>query len=315
MKAAMIDALPCVSVITATYNRSNVLRYTIASLLRSTFTDWELLVIGDDCTDDTEEVVASFQDRRIHFTNLRRNHGEQSGPNNEGLRQARGRYLAFLNHDDLWMPNHLENAMRGIEQTGADLVYALAIAISHDGRPKLIGSTHSGCYEPQVRIPASQWLFRRQLVEEIGLWRSAHEIYAVPSQEWLFRAWQAKKKLCMLPQVTVIEIPSGGRQQAYLHREHLENQHYYEQMVNNPAFLEQMLTRIAAESSAQLTNLSLLPRIKQLMRSLILRTGLLLNLSPDGIHHLIRLRGKGGFIRHLRKNRGLPELGREGTNE
>jgi glycosyltransferase involved in cell wall biosynthesis len=301
-------------VITATYNRGNVLRYTIASLLRSTFTDWELLVIGDACTDDTEELVASFRDHRIHFTNLRLNHGEQSGPNNEGLRQAQGRYLAFLNHDDLWMPNHLETTVQGIEQTDADLVYSLAIAISHDGKPRLIGGTHSGYYEPQIHVPASQWLFRRQLVEEIGPWRSAHEIYAVPSQEWIFRAWRAKKKLCMLAQVTVIEIPSGGRQQVYLRREHLENQYYYEQMVENPAFLEQMLTRIATDSSAQLTDLAILPSARQIVRSLILRTGLVFNLSPAGVHHLIRFRGKGGFINHLRKKRGLPELGRGGQH-
>jgi GT2 family glycosyltransferase len=84
---------PLISIIMATYNRSNILAYTIQSVLWSTYKDWELLVVGDSCTDDTEEVVASFEDPRVSFINLERNFGEQSGPNNEGFRRARGRYI------------------------------------------------------------------------------------------------------------------------------------------------------------------------------------------------------------------------------
>ena len=86
--------LPLVSIILATYNRSPVLAHAIESVRRSTLTDWELIVVGDGCTDDTAAVVASFDDPRVTFINLPRNVGEQSGPNNEGLRLARGRYIA-----------------------------------------------------------------------------------------------------------------------------------------------------------------------------------------------------------------------------
>ena len=67
--------------------------------MRQTYSDWELLVVGDSCTDDTEEVVAQFGDARIHYRNLQENCGDQSGPNNAALRMATGRYLAYLNHD------------------------------------------------------------------------------------------------------------------------------------------------------------------------------------------------------------------------
>ena len=69
--------VPRVSIITSTFNRSNVLRLAIASVRRSTFEDWELLVVGDHCTDDTEAVVSAFGDSRIRFFNLPQNHGEQ----------------------------------------------------------------------------------------------------------------------------------------------------------------------------------------------------------------------------------------------
>ena len=83
MSARPSDA-PLVSIITATYNRSNVLAYTLRSALRSTVADWEHLVIGDACTDDTALVVAGLGDARVRFHNLAENFGEQSGPNNAG---------------------------------------------------------------------------------------------------------------------------------------------------------------------------------------------------------------------------------------
>jgi glycosyltransferase involved in cell wall biosynthesis len=82
---------PVVSVIMATYNRSNVLCYAIESVLWQTFKEWELWIVGDACTDDTATVVASFKDKRIHFVNLPVNTGEQSGPNNEGVKRSTGR--------------------------------------------------------------------------------------------------------------------------------------------------------------------------------------------------------------------------------
>ena len=54
---------PAVTVVVATYNRSRVLRHAVASVVASTFRDWELLVVGDACTDDSGEVVRSFADR------------------------------------------------------------------------------------------------------------------------------------------------------------------------------------------------------------------------------------------------------------
>ena len=95
--AAVLDR-PRVTVIIATFNWSEVLPYSIASVQRQTFRDWELLVIGDGCTDDSANVVGAIaaQDQRIRWINLPRNTGHQSGPNNQGLRQGRGDIVAYL---------------------------------------------------------------------------------------------------------------------------------------------------------------------------------------------------------------------------
>jgi len=181
---------PIISVITATYNRSNILRYTIQSVLASTFSDWELLVVGDACTDDTENVVASFDDPRFRFSNLNENCGDQSGPNNAPLEMARGDYIAYLNHDDLYFPDHLIGSLDAIRSSDADLVFASAAAI----RPVASGTWHpdewevlvtapssDSAYEPFVFSPASTWLLQRGIIDDIGPWCSWSETYWMPS--------------------------------------------------------------------------------------------------------------------------------------
>ena len=101
-------SVPLVTVITAAYNSQRTLRVALASLRNQTFTDWEAWIVGDACTDDSEGVVRSFADDRLHWVNLQSNHGSQWFPNNEGLRRAQGKYVAFLGHDDIWLPDSFE---------------------------------------------------------------------------------------------------------------------------------------------------------------------------------------------------------------
>src|SRR6185503_4943680 len=117
---------PAVSVIVATYQRSQVLKLALSSLLDQDFTDYEVWVVGDGCTDDSAEVTASFGDARVNWVNLPKNMGNQTFANNEGIARARGRFIAFLGHDDLWMPWHLSRLVAFSEQSGAEVVHPLA---------------------------------------------------------------------------------------------------------------------------------------------------------------------------------------------
>src|ERR1019366_8758170 len=105
-------------------NWSSVLPYSIGSVLRQRFTDFELLVIGDGCTDDSQQVVTAIADPRRRWINLPVNHGHQSAANKEGLRQARGSIIASLGHDDLWLPHHLEVMVSAIDG-GADAAHSI----------------------------------------------------------------------------------------------------------------------------------------------------------------------------------------------
>lgn len=301
----MSDTHPAVSVIIATYNRSNALAYAIRSVLWSTFTDWELLVVGDACTDDTEEVVESFKDGRIRFVNLEENTGEQSGPNNEGFRLARGSYVAYLNHDDLWLPDHLEAAVGGIEESGADMVFTLLCAVGPAGERELMCLAPEGRYEPQVDVPPSCWLTKREFLEEMGPWRSHRRSYNVPSQELLFRAWKARKEIRLVPRMTVLHIPSSRRKDAYAQREVEENRRYFERMSREVDFREKVLAECLLRGSARSGGSEVLGRLRRAVRSLYLRLLIAAGVHPLSVTCFLASPRKGGLIERRRRLHGL----------
>jgi glycosyltransferase involved in cell wall biosynthesis len=311
---------PTVSIVTATYNRSNILRYTIESVLRQTYTDWELLVVGDACTDDTEAVVAQFGDTRIHYTNLEENCGDQSGPNNVAIQMARGQYIAFLNHDDLYFQDHIETSLDEIRTTEADLIFSTA-AIVQPSRPesrerddwdvRITAATPAGAYEPYVFSPASTWLMRRDLADQIGPWCTASETWWMPSQEFLFRAWQSGEKLRAIKKVTVLALHSGRRPGAYKRRDFEENAYFGARMASDQRLREILLSCAAAtmarEQRLKEVTFSPMEFLLRCIWQVCYRPLLWLRLNPMEVRALLLFRKKGGYISHLRRLRGLED--------
>ncbi len=97
--------MPLVSIITATYNRPALLCEAIDSLLAQSFNDWEMVVLDDGSEPNVELVVATFSDHRLRYYYL--DHGGLPAARNRGLELARGRYIGFLDDDDLYHPDKL----------------------------------------------------------------------------------------------------------------------------------------------------------------------------------------------------------------
>ncbi len=170
------DGSPTVTVITATYNCSATLKLTLQSLLKQTFTDFEAWVIGDACTDDSEQIVRGFQDARLHWKNLPHNHGSQTFPNNEGLRLARGKYIAYLGHDDLWFPGHLAGLVQHIEATQADFVHSVCICFGPEGVRLCFGTPHPKTTYARHFVPPTCWLHKSTVTTTIGEWPKKSKI-------------------------------------------------------------------------------------------------------------------------------------------
>ncbi len=107
--------MPLVSIIMPTYNRAGYILETIQSIISQSYAQWELLVIDDGSTDNTEELVQSVQDARIQYYKFPRT-GITGKLKNFGIREARGELLAFMDSDDLWPVDKLEKQVNALLQ-------------------------------------------------------------------------------------------------------------------------------------------------------------------------------------------------------
>jgi teichuronic acid biosynthesis glycosyltransferase TuaG len=116
----MSNAAPLVSIITPLYNSEEFIEETLDSVQAQTYTNWEMLLIDDCSTDRSVEIARARQqqDPRFKVSQLEKNSG--SGPaRNEAIRQAEGKYLAFLDSDDLWVPEKLSRHVQFMEDNKA----------------------------------------------------------------------------------------------------------------------------------------------------------------------------------------------------
>lgn len=101
----MVDGL--VSIIMPSWNTGRFIAESIQSVINQTYTNWELLIVDDCSTDNTDEVVAFFNDERIKYFHNEKNSGAAL-TRNKAIREAQGEWIAFLDSDDLWNPKKLE---------------------------------------------------------------------------------------------------------------------------------------------------------------------------------------------------------------
>ena len=107
-----------VSVVMPVYNAEAFLEQSINSVFAQTYSNWELLIVDDCSADDSVSIVKKYtsQDKRIRFFKTNKPSGSPVLPRNIGVRNARGRYIAFLDSDDVWLPNKLEHQLQLFEQ-------------------------------------------------------------------------------------------------------------------------------------------------------------------------------------------------------
>lgn len=110
-----------VSVIIPTYNRAELLKRSIQSVLEQTYSDLELIIVDDGSTDDTEKVVSALNDSRIRY--IKQKNQGACVARNLGIDNARGEYIAFQDSDDVWHRNKLEVQLEALIKNNADVVF------------------------------------------------------------------------------------------------------------------------------------------------------------------------------------------------
>ena len=125
---------PIVSVITPAYNAEKFISETIESVLNQTFSHWEMIIVDDCSTDRTKEIVQRYveKDSRIKLIQLKENSGSAIA-RNTAMDHALGRYLAFLDSDDQWLPEKLEKQLKFMQDNDVAFSYTKYIRILEDG--------------------------------------------------------------------------------------------------------------------------------------------------------------------------------------
>ena len=122
---------PKVSVVITTYNRASLLPRAVNSILNQTYADYEIIIVDDCSTDNTQQVVADLSDPRIHHFMHDQNRGV-SAARNTGIANARGEYIAFLDDDDEYVPTRLEHQVALLDAFPSDIAMVYGLTITHD---------------------------------------------------------------------------------------------------------------------------------------------------------------------------------------
>ncbi|MFL6333560.1 MAG: glycosyltransferase family 2 protein [Pyrinomonadaceae bacterium] len=239
---------PAVSVVIPTYNRAPLLGRSIRSVLAQCFEDFEVIVVDDGSTDETAEVVAAFDDPRVSYVRLARNTGAGAA-RNVGIRLARGKFLAFQDSDDEWLPSKLSKQMaafaRGTSELG--VVYSDMQRVWGDGTTsylaaptvlsgRLVGSG-VGFYQV-CDLGVQSTLIRREWLDAAGHFNE--ELPALEDLEMFIRL----SRLCAFqrlrePLVRYYDTQglSKDRYAKWVSRKVILRLYYKELLARNPVFV------------------------------------------------------------------------------
>lgn len=189
---------PFFSIILPTYNRANILSQTIGSVLNQTFNSWELLVIDDGSIDNTKTVIEGLNEKRIRY--IYQSNQERSVARNNGIKNALGQYICFLDSDDLFEPNHLQVLFEDISKNRnpIELIFTNCYYLINDKKEQpQLPSLHGNVLQYFLKnpiVPArvcihhqilKEFQFRKDIVivEDTVLWISIANKYPVKHLE------------------------------------------------------------------------------------------------------------------------------------
>jgi glycosyltransferase involved in cell wall biosynthesis len=196
-------ATPTVSVVIATYNYGRFLPEAIDSVLAQTFTDYEIVVVDDGSTDNTAEVIERYRESseqagRLRYIRLEKNIGQPKAKN-LGIRTSRGRFIAFLDGDDVWLPRKLEKQMPVFEKNGDTGVVYSDVMLFQGGQefpetkrpPFARGKVTRNLIFDNI-VPFSSAIVRRECFDRDGMFDESiplaidYELWLRLSVNWAF---------------------------------------------------------------------------------------------------------------------------------
>ncbi len=184
--------MPKVSVIVPAYNSMSYLPETLESVLKQTFTDFELIIVDDGSTDQTPQWVSKLTDSRIRL--VRQENKGVTVARNTGIAHAEGEYIALLDHDDLWQTSKLDIQVRCLDESPeVGLVHTWMVLVDEQGRSTgRIMTSNAQANVPKHllernAIASSSVMVRRCCFEDVGVFSLNRDLYTVEDWEMWIR--------------------------------------------------------------------------------------------------------------------------------
>lgn len=197
---------PFFSVVIPTYNCANKIHRAIESVLSQSYKSFEVLVMDDGSTDNTEEIINSFRDKRILY-DKDKNFGGPAKPRNRGIAKAKGDWICFLDADDWWHHHKLEFTLSEIE-AGAEVIYHdmyLVRSLSQNiFKDKLISSQpkhpmFTSLLFSAMSLPNSSVVVKKECLKKIGKISEKKDLISVEDYDTWIRLSKVTEKFARIP--------------------------------------------------------------------------------------------------------------------
>lgn len=204
-----------VSVVIPTYNRAELLARSVESVQRQTYKKWEIIIVDDCSTDDTEQMVKEFEDYRIRYIRNKKNMGAGAS-RNRGAGLARYEYIAFQDSDDVWRCDKLEKQMEYMSNHYEyDMVYCSFLKHYSDGNEIIVPNRQTGNRQGDMRttllinnmIGTPTILIKKECVMMCGGFDE--ELRAIEDWDFVVRVAE-KSQIGFVPEVLVDAYETQG---------------------------------------------------------------------------------------------------------
>jgi len=216
-----------VSVVVPTYNHVRFIGKAVESVLSQTYPDLEVIVVDNYSQDGTEQAVLSFRDPRVRYCKFS-NNGVIAASRNHGIRMARGEYVAFLDSDDIWLPEKLAKQMEAFNSSESPvLVYSRYRTISDDVVSADILPRRTRCVSGDIFtslyrghfIACSGVLVDKNVLDRARGFDEAPELVAIEDMDLWFRIALMGRISCASPDpLFLYRVHPGGVSRGYLRR-------------------------------------------------------------------------------------------------